>query len=121
MRVSCRFAGWWRSPGTRWGDGRRPVSKRAVYAGVAEVSVYFAAQVRGQGVGRWLLDAMVLESERQGIWTLQAGIFPENAASTAAHARAEFRVLGTRGRSGCLNGRWRDVVLMARRSGKVGV
>jgi L-amino acid N-acyltransferase YncA len=97
------------------------ISVRAVYAGVAEVSVYVAAAARGRGVGGALLAALVEESERCDIWTLQAGIFPENAASLAIHRRAGFRVVGIRERMGCMDGRWRDVVLMERRSQKVGV
>jgi phosphinothricin acetyltransferase len=98
-----------------------PVSKRAVYAGVAEVSVYITSDARGQGVGKTLLAAVVAEAENEGVWTLQAGIFPENMASIALHERAGFRVLGTRERPGCLNGVWRDVLLMERRSKVVGV
>src|ERR1051326_7957827 len=93
-----------------------PVSKRPVYAGVAEVSVYVAAHARGQGVGKSLLAALIDASEREGIWTLQSGIFPENTASIELHKRLGFRVLGVREKIGCLNGNWRDVVLMERRS-----
>ncbi|SPE40287.1 GCN5-related N-acetyltransferase [Candidatus Sulfopaludibacter sp. SbA3] len=92
------------------------VSARPVYAGVAEVSVYVAARARGQGVGRLLLAGLVTESEQHGIWTLQAGIFPENEASVALHQAAGFRVVGVRERLGCMDGIWRDVVLMERRS-----
>jgi L-amino acid N-acyltransferase YncA len=92
-----------------------PYSRRQVYAGVAEVSVYVAEAARGRGVGQALLSALVTESERQGIWTLQAGIFPENAASIRLHKRFGFRVVGTRERIGQMDGRWRDVVLMERR------
>lgn len=98
-----------------------PVSTRAVYAGVAEVSVYVAARARGRGVGLLLLNALVAASEQNGIWTLQASIFPENHASIGLHGRAGFRIVGTRQRIGCLNGRWRDTVLMERRSVTVGV
>ena len=94
-----------------------PYSRRAVYAGVAEVSVYVAESARGKGVGSALLSALVDASEREGIWTLQAGIFPENTASIQLHQRFGFRVVGTRERIGRMNGRWRDVVLMERRSG----
>jgi len=97
------------------------VSARAVYAGVAEVSVYVAARARGRGVGSLLLRALVAASEENGIWTLQAGIFPENRASIAVHERAGFRVVGTRERIGCMDGRWRDTVLMERQSAAVGV
>jgi phosphinothricin acetyltransferase len=98
-----------------------PVSGRCVYAGVAEVSVYVAASARGQGVGKALLQALVQESERTGIWTLQAGIFPENAISIALHRACGFRTVGYRQRLGQLNGVWRDVVMMERRSNVVGV
>ena len=96
------------------------VSSRCVYAGVAEVSVYVGEHARGRGVGRALLAALAGESERAGIWTLQAGIFSENAASIALHQRCGFRVVGTRERLGELGGRWRDVVLLERRSRTVG-
>ena len=92
------------------------VSARRVYAGVAEVSVYIARRARGLGVGRALLEALVAESERQGIWTLQAGIFPENIASLELHRRLGFRVVGVRERIGQLDGVWRDVMLLERRS-----
>jgi phosphinothricin acetyltransferase len=97
-----------------------PVSDRCAYAGVAEVSVYVAAAARGQGVGLRLLRELVAQSEQQGIWSLQAGILPENAASLAIHERCGFRVVGTRERLGQLDGRWRDVVLLERRSRVVG-
>lgn len=92
-----------------------PVSARAVYSGVAEVSVYVARRAWGGGVGLALLTALVEQSEAAGIWTLQVGIFPENTASLALHRRAGFRTVGTRERLGCMDGRWRDVVLMERR------
>ena len=97
------------------------VSERKVYAGVAEVSVYVAASARGKGIGRTLLGALIEESEGHGIWTLQAGIFPENAASIELHKKVGFRVVGRRERIGCLEGRWRDVVLLERRSGVISV
>jgi L-amino acid N-acyltransferase YncA len=96
------------------------VSERCVYGGVAEVSVYVAASDRGAGIGRRLLERLVRESEDAGIWTLQAGIFPENAASIALHERQGFRVVGVRRRLGRLAGRWRDVALLERRSENVG-
>jgi len=98
-----------------------PVSGRCVYAGVAEVSVYVAAAARGKGVGRQLLEALVAESERHEIWTLQAGIFPENTASLTAHERAGFRIVGRREKLGNMKGVWRDVLLLEKRSAAVGV
>jgi L-amino acid N-acyltransferase YncA len=96
------------------------VSSRCVYAGVAEVSIYVAERSRGLGVGRELIKRLITDSEAAGIWTLQAGIFPENIASIALHQRAGFRVVGRRERLGQMNGRWRDVVLMERRSAVAG-
>ena len=98
-----------------------PVSRRRVYAGVAEVSVYVASASRGSGLGRKLLEALIAESERHGIWTLQAGIFPENTASIALHRACGFREVGRRARIGKLNGVWRDTVLLERRSPVVGI
>ena len=98
-----------------------PVSARGVYAGVAEVSVYVSALARGAGVGGALLRELVRASEAAGFWTLQAGIFPENLASLRLHQKCGFGVLGVRQRVGCLAGRWRDVVLLERRSPTVGV
>src|SRR6476661_7588710 len=97
-----------------------PVSQRQVYAGVAEVSVYVAAASRGSGVGRQLLEALIDESERNGIWTLQAGIFPENAASIKLHLASGFREVGRRERIGKMNGQWRDTLLFERRSSRIG-
>jgi L-amino acid N-acyltransferase YncA len=96
------------------------VSSRAVYAGVLEESVYVSAVAHGQGVGRALLDRLVESSESAGVWTLQAGIFPENAASLALHRSAGFRVVGRRERVGRMNGTWRDVLLVERRSDRAG-
>jgi L-amino acid N-acyltransferase YncA len=93
-----------------------PVSGRCVYAGVAEVSVYVSAAARGKGLGKQLLNALVTASEAAGLWTLQAGIFPENAASIAIHEACGFRVLGTREKIGKMHGQWRDTVLLERRS-----
>jgi phosphinothricin acetyltransferase len=93
-----------------------PVSGRSVYAGVVEHSVYVAPRAAGRGVGRLLLAALIGSTEAAGIWTIQSGVFPENTASLALHARAGFRVVGTRERIGRHHGRWRDVVLLERRS-----
>lgn len=97
-----------------------PVSSRCVYAGVAEVSVYVTERVRGRKIGSALLAALVKISEREGIWTLQAGIFPENIPSIEMHKRCGFRAVGIREKLGCMDGRWRDVLLMERRSKVVG-
>jgi phosphinothricin acetyltransferase len=94
-----------------------PVSSRRVYAGVVEHSLYVAAAARRRGVGRALLQRLVDSTEAAGIWTLQSGIFPENAASLRLHAALGFRVVGVRHRLGrAADGRWRDVVLVERRS-----
>jgi L-amino acid N-acyltransferase YncA len=92
------------------------VSDRCVYAGVVEHSVYVHPAARGQGIGRQLLDTLIASTEAAGIWTIQSGIFPENAASTALHLAAGFRVIGTRERIGQHHGRWRDVLFIERRS-----
>jgi len=93
-----------------------PVSSRSVYAGVAEVSVYVDPQFSRKGIGSGLLDKLVEASEQQGIWTLQAGIFPENIASLKIHENAGFRILGVREKIGKQHGIWRDTVLLERRS-----
>jgi L-amino acid N-acyltransferase YncA len=98
-----------------------PVSQRPVYRGVAEHSIYVDGNARGRGVGAELLAALVEASEQAGFWTLQTAIFPENQTSIALHARAGFRVVGTRSRLGSHHGRWRDVVLMERRSEITGI
>jgi L-amino acid N-acyltransferase YncA len=112
VRVENKVAGW---------AALSAVSRRKVYAGVAEVSIYLGGEWRGRGIGQVLLPALVKASEQEGIWTLQAGIFPENVASIAIHKTAGFRIVGTRERLGCMDGKWRDVVLMERRSDCVGI
>ena len=96
------------------------VSSRACYAGVAEVTVYVGSQAQGQGVGKALLNALVNESENNGIWTLQAGIFSTNEASIKLHERCGFRIVGVRKRIAQLHGRWVDTVLMEKRSERIG-
>lgn len=93
-----------------------PVSSRCVYAGVAEVSVYVDPLYSGKGIGLSLLNKLVTLSEEEGLWTLQAGIFPENKASLRIHEKAGFRILGIREKIGKQNGIWRDTVLLERRS-----
>lgn len=110
-REDGRMAGW---------AALSRVSERCAYGGVAEVSVYVASEARGKGVGRRLLEELVRASEEAGVWTLQAGIFPENAASLSIHQHCGFRVVGVRERLGNLRGTWRDVALLERRSKRVG-
>jgi phosphinothricin acetyltransferase len=97
-----------------------PVSKRPIYSGVAEVSVYVRQESIGQGVGGALLRSLIDSSERNGIWTLQAGIFPENTASIALHSKCGFREIGRRERIGKMDGVWRDTLLWERRSNVAG-
>lgn len=98
-----------------------PVSGRCVYSGVAEVSIYVDPEKRGQGIGEQLLHSLILESEKNGIWTLQSGIFPENTASLRIHEKNGFRQIGIREKIGRMNGIWRDTVLLERRSKVIGV
>jgi L-amino acid N-acyltransferase YncA len=97
------------------------VSNRCVYAGVAEVSVYVDPEFQGRGIGDRLLKSLIAESESNGLWTLQAGIFPENKKSIQLHLRNGFRIIGTRERIGKMDGIWRDTVLLERRSDQVGL
>ena len=96
------------------------ISDRCVYAGVAEVSVYVGEEARGKGIGRQLLSAIVEESEKNNLWTLEARIFAENLASIKIHQANGFRIVGRRERIGKMNGVWRDTVLLERRSDKAG-
>jgi L-amino acid N-acyltransferase YncA len=98
-----------------------PVSGRCVYAGVAEVSVYIAPDHRGKKIGETLLKALIGDSEQHGLWTLQAGIFPENTASIKIHENCGFRQVGHREKIGKMAGVWRDTVLLERRSKKIGI
>ncbi len=110
MRTGDQVLGW---------AALSPVSKRRVYSGVAEVSVYVTGSTRGKGIGRALLEALIEESERAGIWTLQASIFPENEASIELHLKCGFREVGRRERIAKLNGVWRDTILFERRSKQI--
>ena len=115
----CRLVA--RSGGTIVGwAALSPVSTRPVYAGVAELSLYVASAARGRGIGKTLLGALIEESEKVGIWTLQGAIFPENAASLALVKAYRFREVGRRERIGQRDGVWRDTVLVERRSARVG-
>jgi L-amino acid N-acyltransferase YncA len=117
VRMDGRIAGW---------AALSLVSARKVYAGVAEISIYVSEKFRGKGIGNALLGALIDSSEKNGFWTLQAGIFPENVASIELHKKHGFRVLGIREKVGKmsfgeLKGQWRDVVLMERRSKVAGI
>lgn len=96
------------------------VSSRIVYAGVAEVSVYVSYHFQGQKIGSSLLESLITESEKEGFWTLQAGIFPENLPSLKIHENLGFRKVGFREKIGNMNGIWRDTILLERRSKIVG-
>ena len=99
-----------------------PVSSRCVYGGVAEVSVYVSSEAHGKGVGKRLMQQLIEESEQEGYWTLQSGIFPENLASIGLHEKVGFRFLGKRERVGKTSqGVWKDNLLFERRSKKVGI
>jgi len=111
-RLECNLIAW---------AALSPVSQRGVYSGVAEVSVYVSASSRRSGIGRRLLQSLIDESEHNGIWTLQAGMFPENTGSLALHQSCGFREVGRRRRIGKMNGIWRDTILLERRSTIVGV
>ena len=118
-RPDCRFVAEMNGSICGWA-ALTPVSGRCVYAGVAEVSVYVADGARGVGIGAQLLERLVTASEQAGLWTLQAGIFPENTASVRLHQQAGFRLVGRRERIGQMRGIWRDTVLFERRSSSVG-
>lgn len=97
----------------------KPVSYRDCYSGVAEVSIYIDNAHQGKGLGTVLMKKLILDSEEHGFWTLQSGIFPENSASIAVHQKLGFRTVGTRERIAKMDGRWRDILLMERRSNVV--
>ena len=98
-----------------------PVSSRCVYGGIAEVSVYISEKTRGNKIGYKLMKKVIEESEINGYWTLQAGVFPENIASIKLHEKGGFRIIGYRERVGKLDGVWKNNILMERRSRKVGI
>src|ERR1035437_3286246 len=111
-RINDQIAGW---------AALSNVSSRCVYAGVAEVSIYIDPAFRGMGIGDQLMKRLITESEHNGIWTLQAGIFPENEASMALHLKNGFRILGTREKIGKMDNVWRDTATLERRSKVVGI
>jgi phosphinothricin acetyltransferase len=96
-----------------------PVSLRPCYRGVVEHSVYVHDEWQGRGIGRLLLERLVESTEADGIWTIQTGVFPENEASLALHEKCDFRVVGTQEKLGKMNGVWRDVVVIERRSSAI--
>ncbi len=96
------------------------VSSRKCFEGVAELSIYVDNDNHGKGLGTMLLEKIIFDSEEHGFWTLQSGIFPENKGSIALHQKLGFRIIGNRERIGQSNGKWRDIVLMERRSRVVG-
>ncbi|MBD3109248.1 N-acetyltransferase family protein [Bacillus sp. AGMB 02131] len=108
-RVNGKVLGW---------TALSAISSRCVYKGVAEVSVYISKDARGMGIGSRLLERLIEQSEEKGYWTLQSGIFPENEASLQLHKKYGFIVVGKREKIGKLNGVWRDVLLLERRSTK---
>ncbi|OJX35996.1 MAG: N-acetyltransferase [Flavobacteriia bacterium 40-80] len=98
-----------------------PVSSRCVYAGVAEVSVYIAQKERGKGIGKILLNELIKQSEANGIWMLQSGIFSENQSSIKLHEKCGFRMVGYREKIGKKNGIWKDNILMEYRIKNIGI
>ena len=118
--TDCRMVAWIDNEMAGWA-ALSAVSTRCVYAGVAEVSVYVSDNHQGKGVGQYLMERLVDESEAKGIWTLQAGIFPENTASIRLHEKMGFRRVGYREKIGKMNGTWRDTVFMERRSKRTGI
>ena len=98
-----------------------PMSQRKVYSGVAEVSIYLSAKALGRGIGTELMRRVVESSEDHGIWTLYSSVFPENAATVRLHKKCGFREVGIRERIACLDGVWRDTLILERRSRTVGI
>ena len=117
---TCRFAAIENGVVLGWA-ALTTISDRCVYAGVAEVSVYVAEGSRGKGIGKLLLNTLIRESENNNIWTLESRIFLENTASVKIHLETGFRIVGKRERIGQMNGIWRDILLLERRSDKTGL
>jgi L-amino acid N-acyltransferase YncA len=116
----CRLAAFENDKMLGWA-ALSPVSSRCVYGGVAEVSIYVATGARGKGIGKKLFAQLIKESEENGLWTLQSGIFPENIGSIKLHEDMGFREIGFKEKIGNMNGLWRDNVIMERRSKIVGI
>ncbi len=117
---SCRIAAYIENEIVGW-TALSPVSKRSVYKGVAEVSVYVDIDHINRGIGTQLLETLIFESEKQGVWTLQASIFRENEASIQLHKKAGFRVIGYKEKIGKINNVWFDNILLERRSNIIGI
>lgn len=117
---SCRLAAIENEEVVGWA-ALTAISDRCVYAGVAEVSIYITKNARGKGIGKQLLRALIDESEKNNFWTLESRVFPENQASIIIHEECGFRIVGSRERIGQMDGVWRDILLLERRSVKVGV
>ena len=117
---SCRIIASYRNSILGW-SALSPVSRRRVYSGVAEVSVYVGKNDRGKGVGLLLMQTLISQSEKQGLWTLQSSIFPENIGSIRLHEKTGFRYIGKRVKVSKLNGIWKDNLLFERRSMSIGV
>ncbi|ELR68204.1 phosphinothricin N-acetyltransferase [Fulvivirga imtechensis AK7] len=118
-RLDCRFVAKQNEKIVGWA-ALSNVSGRCVYAGVSEVSIYVDTNFQGHGIGQKLMEELINESEKVNIWTLQAGIFPENKSSIRLHEKNGFRVVGIREKIGKMDNKWRDVVLLERRSKKIG-
>ena len=116
-RLDCRLIALIENQIVGWA-ALSPVSKRQVYNGVAEVSIYIPGSARGQGIGKRLMHELVTSSEKAGVWTLQSSVFPENEASVALHQAFGFRIVGTRERIAQMHGLWRNTVLLERRSSR---
>ncbi|MGN7863802.1 GNAT family N-acetyltransferase [Chryseobacterium sp.] len=97
----------------------KPVSKRESFKGVAEVSIYFDNEYQGKGLGSILLKKIILDSEDHGFWTLQTNLFSENEMAIKSHQKNGFRMVGIRKKIGNLNGQWKDLVLMEKRSERI--
>ncbi len=93
-----------------------PVSARSVYKGVAEISIYIDTNILGKGIGTILMDKVIASSEKQGIWTLYSSVFPENLATLKLHKKFDFKTIGLRERIAKLDNKWRDTILLERRS-----
>ena len=118
--IKCRNTAWLDDQLVGWG-ALSPVSDRCVYRGIAEVSVYVDDNYKGKGIGTQLLQRLIDESEKEGLWTLQSGIFRENEASIRLHKKVGFREIGYREKVGKKDGIWYDNVLLERRSKKTGI